>query len=83
MLFRVLFDLKGSIECFGQKVGTYIISDDNEAQIREWMKVLRAKCSNFCKLIAIQSFGPFNPKELKNLICVKTYLSFFSIQANF
>ncbi|ELR12620.1 RhoGAP domain containing protein [Acanthamoeba castellanii str. Neff] len=40
------FELIGNIECFSNKVARYLIFDDNEAQVREWMKIVRYKCAN-------------------------------------
>lgn len=30
------------------QVARYVIFDDNEAQVREWMKIVRYKCANCC-----------------------------------
>jgi hypothetical protein len=43
---KFMFELILNPNSFSGKVAHYIIFDENEAQVREWMKVLRYKCSN-------------------------------------
>jgi len=43
---KFMFELLGNVDCFTNRIPHYLIFEENEAQVREWMKIISYKCAN-------------------------------------